>query len=65
MLEILSKGLGPAGLVLSEPDSIAVLGVVVSKHMGYGEIPVILLPASEFNRIAGNLRIDGASLSTW
>jgi predicted aconitase with swiveling domain len=47
MLELLARGLAPAALLLAEPDAILALGVVVSREMGYGAIPVLALPAGE------------------
>jgi predicted aconitase with swiveling domain len=45
MLELLSRGLGPAALLLGEADAILALGVVVAREMGYGTLPVIELAA--------------------
>ena len=45
MLELLSRGIAPAALILGEADAILTLGVVVGKEMGYGAIPVIELAA--------------------
>ena len=44
MLELMAIGRAPAALVLAEPDAILGLGVVVAREMGYGSIPVLVLP---------------------
>ncbi|HZS84047.1 MAG TPA: DUF126 domain-containing protein [Stellaceae bacterium] len=46
MLELLRRGIGPAALLLGEPDAILALGVIVGREMGYPAIPVLALPAA-------------------
>jgi predicted aconitase with swiveling domain len=47
MLELLSRGLAPAGLILGSVDAILALGVLVAREMGWRTIPVLELPAAE------------------
>jgi predicted aconitase with swiveling domain len=51
MLELLSRGLAPAALILGEADAILALGVVVAREMGYVTIPVLELGAAEQARL--------------
>jgi uncharacterized protein len=47
LLELMSIGRAPAGLILAEPDAILGLGVVVAREMDYGSIPVVVLPRAQ------------------
>ncbi|GIK99643.1 MAG: hypothetical protein BroJett029_38520 [Alphaproteobacteria bacterium] len=53
MLELMAGGRAPAALVLAEPDAILVLGVVVAREMGYGSIPVLIVPRAAQAAFAG------------
>ncbi len=44
MAELMMDGNAPAALILPEPDAILALGVMVAEEMGWGSIPVLLLP---------------------
>lgn len=52
MLELIANGKAPAALVLGEADAILAIGIVVAREMGYGAIPVLLLPAEQQPAIA-------------
>lgn len=41
MLELLYNKHAPLGLLLQTPDAILSLGVIVSREMNYGEVPII------------------------
>jgi predicted aconitase with swiveling domain len=56
MLELMAIGRAPAALILAEPDAILSLGVVVAREMGYGAIPVLLLPREQQARLATGVR---------
>jgi uncharacterized protein len=56
MLELMAIGRAPAALILAEPDAILSLGVVVAREMGYGAIPVLLLPREQQARLATGMR---------
>jgi predicted aconitase with swiveling domain len=56
MLELMAIGRAPAALILAEPDAILSLGVVVAREMGYGAIPVLLLPRDQQARLATGMR---------
>lgn len=58
LLELFQRKLAPAGIILAEPDFIIVLGVLVAKEMGYGEIPVIQMDPAHLETIPGRLEID-------
>jgi uncharacterized protein len=47
MLELMAIGRAPAALVLTEPDAILALGVVVAREMDYGSIPVVVLARAQ------------------
>jgi predicted aconitase with swiveling domain len=57
LLELLERGLGPAAIILGEPDQILTLGAVVAAEMAYAEIPVLHVAASEFDSLQGWLAI--------
>jgi predicted aconitase with swiveling domain len=58
MLELLSRGIAPAALLLGEPDAILALGIIVGREMGYPTIPVLALPAAAQARLPdGVIRI--------
>lgn len=57
LLELFQRKLAPAGIILAEPDFIIVLGVVVAREMGYGEIPVTQLNPSHFEALPEYLDI--------
>ena len=41
MLELIHRGKAPAAVLISEPDAILALGVLVAREMGYGSLPVL------------------------
>jgi predicted aconitase with swiveling domain len=47
LTELMMEKLGPAALVLPEPDAILPLAVIVAREMGWGSIPVVRLPLAE------------------
>jgi predicted aconitase with swiveling domain len=57
MLELMAIGRAPAALVLAEPDAILGLGVVVAREMGYGSIPVLVLPRAQQAGLASGQRV--------
>ena len=58
LLETLQRGVGPAGIILAEPDQILTLGAVVSREMGYGNIPVLQLGLAHWAGLRGEVRIN-------
>ena len=56
LLELLYNGLAPRALILGIRDAILPIGVVVSRQMGWAEIPVLALPEPPF-RTGERLRI--------
>ncbi len=58
LLELLARKIGPAGIILAEPDQILTLGAVVAQEMSYARIPVLQLPLDQFKHLPGRLAID-------
>jgi predicted aconitase with swiveling domain len=58
LLELLERGIGPAAIILGEPDQVLTLGAVVAAEMGYAEIPVLQLEPAAFEALQGTLAID-------
>lgn len=44
MLELIANGCAPAAVIVTEPDAILSLGVIVAREMGYAIVPVIQMP---------------------
>ena len=62
LLELMSRKKAPAGLILTEPDAILTLGVIVAREMGYGSIPVFLIAAELLEKIPTPLIMTEAGL---
>lgn len=64
LLELLSRGCGPAGIILGEPEQILTLGAVVAREMSVASIPVVQLDAAYFPALPALLRIsEGGQVS--
>lgn len=64
LLELLSRGCGPAGIILGEPEQILTLGAVVAREMSVASIPVVQLDAVYFPALPALLRIsEGGQVS--
>ena len=48
LAECLRNGVGPAAIVLAEPDPILALGALVASELYGTEIPVVVLPADAY-----------------
>ena len=57
LLELLSNGNGPVGLLLIEPDAILTLAAVVAREMGYADLPIFLIRQDDFQRLPQRLRM--------
>lgn len=57
LTELMMDGNAPAALILPEPDAILSLGVIVAREMGWGKIPVLLLPLAEQAQLATGQRL--------
>ncbi len=57
MAELMMDGNAPAALILPEPDAILALGVMVAAEMGWGSIPVVLLPLARQAALATGMRV--------
>ncbi|MEX2200380.1 MAG: DUF126 domain-containing protein [Dongiaceae bacterium] len=64
LAELMMDGNAPAALILPEPDAILPLGVMVAAEMGWGSIPVLLLPIEQHAALETGMRVrianDGA-----
>jgi len=60
LAEMLRIGTGPAGIVLEEPDSILVIGVLVANRLYGTRCPIVVASGTE--RIGGVWRITGEEL---
>jgi len=59
MLELITRGLAPAALLLGEADAILALGIVVAREMGHRTLPALEVPVADLMRLpAGWLRIE-------
>ncbi len=57
MLELLKRGIAPAGLILGEVDAILLLGIFVAREMGYGTIPALALAPDRHASLPARVRI--------
>lgn len=57
MAELMMDGNAPAALILPEPDAILALGVAVAAEMGWGSIPVLLLPRDRQSALETGMRV--------
>ena len=62
LLELLSNGNGPIGLLLIEPDAILTLAAVVAREMGYADLPVFLITEADFRRLPDHLRLHATGV---
>jgi predicted aconitase with swiveling domain len=67
MAELMMDGNAPAALILPEADAILALGVMVAAEMGWGSIPVLLLPREQHEALETGMRVtihaDGRIIS--
>lgn len=60
MLELLYGNNAPLGLLLQTPDAILSLGVIVSREMNYGDLPIIECDLSQLsNGMKVSIKADG------
>jgi predicted aconitase with swiveling domain len=57
MAELMMDGNAPAALILPEADAILALGVMVAAEMGWGSIPVLLLPREQHDALANGMQV--------
>jgi predicted aconitase with swiveling domain len=57
MAELMMDGNAPAALILPEPDAILALGVTVAAEMGWGSIPVLLLPREQHDALETGMHV--------
>ena len=68
MAELMMDGNAPAALILPEADAILALGVMVATEMGWGSIPVLLLPREQHAALETGMHVkilaDGRIISS-
>lgn len=66
MLELLLVGNAPAALILAHPDEILALGVIAANILFDVSIPVVVLPAPDFQRLhdIDHLEVHDSELTT-
>ena len=63
LLELVHAGLAPAAILMTEPDAILLLGLVVAREMGWATPPAVQVPLDVQRALAGRrvtVREDGA-----
>jgi uncharacterized protein len=63
LLELVHAGLGPAAIVLHEPDAILLLGLIVAREMGLSTPPALRLDREQYAQLDGHplqISVDGA-----
>ena len=58
LLELLAVRHGPTGIILTDPDPILTLGVIVGRELGYGSIPVVQIDEDILASIPPFVAID-------
>ena len=55
MLELITRGLAPAALLLGEVDAILTLGIVVAREMGHATLPALEVAGADLAQLRGGL----------
>lgn len=63
LAELIHAGAGPAAIVTSTPDAILVLGAVVPALLYGEEVPVVVLPPEDLDRLATGARVRVVALA--
>jgi predicted aconitase with swiveling domain len=63
LAELIHAGVGPAAIVTSEPDAILVLGALVPALLYGEEVPVVVLPPGDLDRLATGTRVRVVALA--
>lgn len=53
LLELVHAGLAPAAILMTEPDAILLLGLVVAREMGWATPPAVQVPVAVQRDLAG------------
>ncbi len=62
LLELMRRGLAPAGIILGEVDAILTLGAIVGREMGYAPVPIIRAEAQITGTGVSVALIDGSEI---
>ncbi|WP_293862708.1 DUF126 domain-containing protein [uncultured Alsobacter sp.] len=63
LLELVHAGIAPAAILMTEPDAILLLGLVVAREMGWATPPAVKVPLAVQKELAGkrvSVGADGA-----
>jgi predicted aconitase with swiveling domain len=63
LAELIHAGVGPAAIVTSTPDAILVLGALVPALLYGEEVPVVVLPPEDLDRLATGTRVRVVALA--
>lgn len=63
LADLIHAGKGPAAIVTSAPDAILVLGALVPALLYGDEVPVVVLPAIDLDRLATGTRVRVVALA--
>ena len=58
LLELVHAGKAPAAILMTEPDAILLLGLVVAREMGWATPPALRVPLERQRALAGRVRVD-------
>lgn len=58
LLELVHAGKAPAAILMTEPDAILLLGLVVAREMGWATPPALRVPLERQQALSGRVRVD-------
>jgi len=58
LAEVIRAGVGPAAILLAEPDPILVVGALVAEALYGTTVPILVLPAGEYEQAVTSRRIE-------
>jgi uncharacterized protein len=65
LLELVQRGIAPAAILMSEPDGILLVGLIVAREMGWPAPPAWRCPLDVMHRLSGrHAAIDAAGRLT-
>lgn len=65
LLELVHAGKAPAAILMTEPDAILLLGLVVAREMGWPTPPALRVPVERQRLLAGWIRVDDDGCVRW
>ena len=58
LLELVHAGKAPAAILMTEPDAILLLGLVVAREMGWPTPPALRVPLDRQRALSGRVAVD-------